>query len=297
MRIAITGATGQLGRLVVDQLTARVPAGDVVALVRSPVKGADLGVERREADYDRPDTLGRALGGVDALLLISGNEVGRRVAQHRRVIEAARRAGVRRIVYTSALHADRSPLDIAPDHRATEADVAACGIPFTILRNGWYTENYTGSLGGALAHGVLLGSAGDARIASAARADFAAAAAVVAAGTGHEGRTYELAGDEAWTLADLAAKLSRQTARTIPYRDLPPAEYAAALAGAGVPVPFARAIAGWDVAAAQEALFDDGRQLSGLIGRPTTPLSASVADAVAAVGAGAGRANDPSSSR
>lgn len=282
MTIAITGATGQLGRLVVRQLQARVPASDLVALARSPAKASDLGIAVREADYDRPDTLGPALDGVGTLLLISSSEVGKRAAQHRSVIEAATRAGVQRIVYTSLLHADRSPIDLAVEHRATEADLKASGLPVTILRNGWYTENYDASLAAALANGALFGSAGAGRISSATRADFAEAAAVVVTGIGHEGKTYELAGDEAYTLADLAAELSRQAGREIPYRDLPEAEYAAALAGAGVPEAFARMIAGWDVAAAQGALFDDGRQLSALIGRPTTPLGTAVADALEA---------------
>lgn len=278
MTIAITGATGQLGRLVVQQLAARVPASDLVALVRSPARAADLGIAAREADYERPETLGPALAGVDTLLLISSSEVGKRAAQHRNVIEAATRAGVKRVVYTSLLHADRSPLDLAVEHRATEADLKASGLPFTILRNGWYTENYAASIAAALANGALFGSAGAGRIASATRADFAEAAAVVVTGIGHDGKSYELAGDEAYTLADLAAELSRQTGRAIPYRDLPEAEYAAALAGAGVPEGFARMIAGWDAATAHGALFDDGRQLSALIGRPTTPLRAAVAD-------------------
>ncbi len=280
MSIAVTGATGHLGRLVVARLAERVPASEIVALVRTPARAADLGVAAREADYDRPETLGPALAGVETLLLISGSVPGKRVAQHRHVIEAARRAGVGRVVYTSALHADRSPLDIAPDHRAAEADLTASGVPYTILRHGWYTENYTGSIPGALAGGALLGSADGARIASATRADYAEADAVVLTTPGHEGRTYELAGDEAWTLPHLAAELSRQTGREIPYRDLPPEEYARVLVSVGLPERLAHAIAGWDVAAAQGALFDDSRTLSRLVGRPTTPLSTAVADAL-----------------
>lgn len=280
MTIAVTGATGHLGRLVIHRLAGKVPASDVVALARSPEKAAGLGVQVRAADYDRPETLGPALAGVDTLLLISANEVGKREAQHRNVIQAARDAGVGRIVYTSLLHADTSPLSLAGEHAATEAAVRASGIPFTILRNGWYTENYTGSIPGALAGGAFLGSAGEGRISSATRADFADAAVAALTGAGHEGRTYELAGDEAWTLAGLAAEVSRQTGRTIPYKNLPEAEYAAALAGFGLPQGLAQAIAGWDAGASQDALFDDSRQLSALIGRPTTPLSAAVADAL-----------------
>lgn len=280
MTIAIAGATGQLGRLVVASLKQKVPADRLVALARSPEKGADLGVAVREADYERPETLGPALAGVDTLLLISSSEVGKRAAQHSGVIEAATRAGVKRIVYTSLLHADRSQIDLAVEHRTTEAELKASGLGYTILRNGWYTENYEGSIHGAVATGALIGSAGDGRISSATRADLAEAAAVVLTSEGHEGKSYELAGDEAYTLADLAAELSRQTGRAIPYRNLPEAEYAAALAGAGLPEPVAGMIAGWDVATAAGALFDDGRQLSALIGRPTTPLRTVVADAL-----------------
>jgi NAD(P)H dehydrogenase (quinone) len=278
--IAITGATGQLGRLVVEKLKVRAPASEIVALARSPQKATDLGVTVREADYDRPETLERALAGVDALLLISSSEVGKRAAQHHAVIEAAKKAGVRRIVYTSLLHADTSPLNLAEEHLATEAGLKASGIPYTILRNGWYTENYTSSIPGALAGGAFLGSAGEGRVSSATRADFAEAAVAVLTTEGHEGKTYELAGDEWWTLSDLAAEISRQAGREIPYRDLPEEEYAAALEGFGVPEGFARMIAHWDVGASRGALFDDGRQLSKLTGRPTTPLSAAVADAL-----------------
>lgn len=281
MTIAVTGATGQLGRLVVQQLKTRVPTSDLVALVRTPAKATALGVAVRQADYEEPGSLLSALAGVDTLLLISSSEVGKRAAQHHNAIEAAKQAGVRWIVYTSLLHADRSTIDLAAEHRVTEAELKASGVPVTILRNGWYTENYASSLSAALANGTLLGSAGDGRISSAARADFAAAAAVVLTSKGYEGKTYELAGDEAFTLGDLAAELSRQTGRDTPYRDLPEAEYAAALAQAGLPKPLAKMIAGWDTAVAHGALFDDGRQLSALIGRPTTTLRSSVADMLA----------------
>jgi NAD(P)H dehydrogenase (quinone) len=281
MTIAITGATGQLGRLVIDKLKAKVPASEIIALVRTPAKAADLGVAAREADYTRPETLDQALAGVDTLLLISSNEVGQRAVQHRNVIEAAKRAGVRRIVYTSLLRADTTPLtSLADEHRATEADLKALGIPFTILRNGWYTENYTQSVGGAVAGGAFIGSAGDGRISSAARADYAEAAVAVLTGEGHAGRTYELAGDDAYTLADLAAEISRQTGKGIPYRNLPEADYAKTLVGFGLPEGMAHHIASYDIGTAQGALFEDGRQLSRLIGRPTTPLSAAVAEAL-----------------
>lgn len=281
MTIAITGATGQLGRLVVAQLKAKVPAAQIVALVRSPAKAAELGIAARAADYAKPETLAGALPGIETLLLISSSEIGQRAAQHRHVIDAAKAAGVKRIVYTSVLHADTSELDLAVEHRDTESALRAAGIPFTVLRNGWYTENYTGSVKGALAGGTFIGSAGEGRISSATRADFAAAAVAVLTSAGHDGKTYELAGDDSYTLADLAAEISRQTGKAIPYKNLPEADYAAALAGFGLPQALAKAIAGWDIAASRGALFDAGRQLSALIGRPTTPLATAVAAALA----------------
>ena len=281
MTIAVTGATGHLGRLIIDALLQRAPGTALVALARHPDKVATPGVAARQADYTRPDTLAAALQGIGTLMLISSSEVGQRTVQHANVIAAARAAGVQRIVYISLLHADRSPLSLAVEHRQTEADLRASGIAHTLLRNGWYTENYTGSIPSALQHGAFIGSAQNGRISSAARADYAAAAAVVLTTPGHDGQTYELAGDHAYTLADLAAEVSRQTGRTLPYRDLPRADYAAALVGAGLPAALADAIASWDADAAQGALFDDGRALSRLIGRPTTPLADSVRQALA----------------
>lgn len=280
MTIAVTGATGQLGRLVIEKLKAKLPSSEIVALARQPEKAGDLGVAVREADYERPDTLDAALAGVDTLLLISSSEVGRRVPQHLNVIEAAKRAGVKHIIYTSLLHAETSPMGLAEEHRTTESALKASGLPYTVLRNGWYTENYTASVGGALAGGALIGSAGEGRISSATRADFAEAAVAVLTGKGHEGQVYELAADEPYTLADLAAEVSRQSGRTIPYKNLPEAEYAAALAGFGLPEVFAQMLAHYDVLASQGALFDNSRTLSKLIGRPTTPLSAAVAEAL-----------------
>lgn len=276
MTIAITGATGQLGRHVITQLRQHIPASGIVALVRSPEKAADLGVAARQADYTRPATLEAALQGIDTLLLISGNEIGQRAAQHANVIAAARQSGVKHIVYTSLLRADTSSLNLAPEHAETEKMLKASGITWTILRNGWYTENYTASIPAALALGAFYGSAGEGRIASAARADYAAAAVAVLTSTGHEGKTYELAGDQAYTLADLAAELSAQAGKPIPYMNIPETDYASALVKAGLPAGFAAAIASWDTGAAQGALFDDGHQLSRLIGRDTTPLSQSV---------------------
>ena len=280
MTIAITGATGALGRLVLQQLAARRPNETVVALARSPEKLTQAGVEGRRFDYNDAATLAPALAGVTTLLLISSSEIGRREAQHRAVIAAAKAAGVGHIVYTSLLHADRSPLSLADEHLATEAALRESGIAWTILRNGWYTENYMGSVPPAVARGAFVGSAGEGRISSAARQDYAEAAAIVLTGSGFEGKVFELAGDEAYTLADLAAELSRQSGREIPYVNMPEADYAGALAGFGLPGPLAQAIASYDAKVAEGALLDDGRELSRLIGRPTTPLSASIADAL-----------------
>jgi NAD(P)H dehydrogenase (quinone) len=281
--IAITGSTGKLGRLAIEQLKAKLPGAELIALARTPAKAANLGVAVRPADYSDPASLELALAGVQALLLVSSNEIGSRVAQHRNVIAAAKKSGVRWIVYTSLLHADTSAIvSLADEHLATEADLKASGLTFTILRNGWYTENYTASVPGAVAGGAFLGSAGDAKISSAARADYAEAAAVVLSSTQHQNKVYELAGDHAYTLAELAAEISRQTGKSIPYKNLSEADYAAALVGVGLPAPVAQAFAAFDAGAAQGALFDDGGQLAKLIGHPSTPLAASVSAALKA---------------
>ena len=277
MTIAVTGATGQLGRIVVAKLTEKVAPGEIVALARDPNKAADLGVAVRQADYDRPETLEPALAGVDTLLLISGSEVGKRASQHANIIAAAKAAGVGRIVYTSLLHADTSSLGLADEHRATEAALKASGIPFTLLRNGWYTENYAGSIASAAQSGTLYGSAGEGRIASATREDFAEAAVAAATDDRHVGKVCELAGDERFTLAELAAEIARQTGKPVTYMNLPAADYVKALEGAGLPAPVAQAVAGYDAETAKGALDDESRQLSALIGRPTTSLSAAVA--------------------
>lgn len=282
MTIAITGATGQLGRLVVQKLKEKINPGDIVGLVRSPEKAADLGITVRAADYTQPATLEAALQGIDTLLLISGNDIGHRTAQHANVINAAKKSGVKRIVYTSLLRADTSSLSLAPEHAQTEAQLKQSGLVYTILRNGWYTENYTGAIAPALAHGALYGSAKDGKISSAPRADYADAAVAALTGTGHDGKIYELAGDTSYTLTQLAAEVSRQTGKDIPYRDIPEADYAAALKGAGLPEGLATAIASWDVGVSHGALYDDGRQLSKLIGRPTGSLQDAVAAALKA---------------
>jgi len=272
--IAVTGATGQLGRLVIEALLKKVPAEQIVAAVRSPEKAADLaakGVTVRKADYSQPDTLMPAFSGVDRLLLISGSEVGQREAQHKAVINAAKSASVKFIAYTSLLHADSSPLGLGVEHRATEALLQASGIPFALLRNGWYTENYAASIAPALTHHAFIGSAGEGRIASAARRDYAEAAAEVISRDDQAGKIYELAGDDSYTLTEFAAEIARQSGEQVEYVNLSPAEFAAALKGAGLPDGLAEMLADSDKGASQGGLFDDSRSLSKLIGRATTP--------------------------
>ncbi|HDU3666956.1 TPA: SDR family oxidoreductase [Klebsiella aerogenes] len=276
--IAITGATGQLGQHVLHDLLKTVPASQIVAIVRNPAKAQALsqqGVTVRQAEYGDEAALTAALQGVDKLLLISSSEVGQRAVQHRNVINAAKAAGVKFIAYTSLLHADTSPLGLAGEHIETEQMLADSGIPYALLRNGWYTENYLASAPPALEHGVFIGAAGEGKIASATRADYAAAAHVIA-GEGHAGKVYELAGDNAWTLSELAAELSKQSGKNVVYQNLSEADFAAALKNVGLPSGLADMLADSDTGASKGGLFDDSRTLSKLIGRPTTSLADSV---------------------
>ncbi|GAA1643438.1 NAD(P)H-binding protein [Catellatospora bangladeshensis] len=280
MSIFVTGASGQLGRLVVEGLLARVPADQVTAVVRDRAKAAPLaerGVRVHVADYDVPETFAGLFGPGDRVLLVSGSELGKdRVAQHRAVIDAAAVAGVALLAYTSAPGSLTAAL--ADDHRATERVVLDSGLPYTLLRNNWYHEVITGGLGPVLAHGAVVQAAGDGRTASASRADYAAAAVAVLTGDGHQNRTYELNGDTAWSYAEYAAELSRQTGREIAYNDVTPEIYEAILVRAGLPEPLAVVLAEVDVSVSKGELAGAGDDLSRLIGRPTTPL----ADAVAA---------------
>lgn len=281
--IVITGATGQLGRLVVDSLLERVPAERVAVAVRSPAKAADLaarGVEVRQADYARPETLEPALAGAERLLLISGNEVGQRVPQHRAVVEAAGRAGVRLLAYTGALGGDAAGFRLADEHKATEAAIRESGIPFVFLRNGWYTEVYTAQLPVVLEHGAVVGSSGDGRVASAARRDYAEAAAVVLATEGHENAVYELSGDTAWSFPEYAAEVAAQSGRPVVHRNVSPEEHLRILLAAGLPQPFAEILVDVDAGIARGELAHTPGDLSRLIGRPTTPLADSVAAAL-----------------
>lgn len=281
--IAITGATGQLGRLVISSLLNKIPADDIIAIVRSVEKAKDisaLGVNVRQADYNQPASWDAALQGAEKVLLISSSEIGQRVQQHRAVIDAAQRVGVKLLAYTSVLHADTSVLGLADEHRETEAAINASGVPFTLLRNGWYTENYAMGIGAALSLGAVYGCGSDGRISSASRADYAEAAAVVLTRDGQAGKVYELAGDTSYTLSEFAAEISQQSGKSIPYINLPEAEYKKALLGAGLPESLAELLANSDTGVSKGALFDNGQQLSGLIGRPTSPWQVAVRDAL-----------------
>lgn len=288
MKIAVTGATGLLGKLVVKKLKEKVPPGDIIALARSVEKARDLGVETRPFDYEKTAILKPALKGVETLLLISASGLDDRFRKHENAIRAAKESGVKWIVYTSLLHADRSSLDLAREHKATEKVLKESGVPFTILRNGWYTENYTSSVPGALKGGAFAGCAGNGKISSAARADYADASVAVLTGKGHQGKTYELAGDHAYTLSDLAAEISRQSGRDIPYKNLSEKEYAEMLLGFGLPKDAAEAVAGWDSGASKGDLYDGSHVLSQLTGKPTTPMSVSVSEVIHAQSADQG---------
>ncbi|WP_328298318.1 SDR family oxidoreductase [Streptomyces sp. NBC_00435] len=287
MSIVVTGATGALGRLVIDELLAGgVPAGEIAAVVRDEEKAAPLaarGVELRIADYNAPETLTGAFRSGDRVLMISGSEVGHRVSQHAAVIDAAKEAGVAQFAYTGILGGPEADFALAAEHRATEELVLASGLPHTFLRNGWYTENHTGNLAPVLAHGVVLSNAGEGRVASAARADYAAAAAAVVTGDGHLGKAYELSGDVAWSFAEYAAAVAAASGREIAYNPVTPEAHLAVLTGAGVPAPFAEILVDVDLAVARGRLAGTSGDLARLIGRPTTPMERTVAEAVAAV--------------
>ncbi|CAL9456750.1 MULTISPECIES: SDR family oxidoreductase [Streptomyces] len=282
MSIVVTGASGKLGRHVVEQLLEKVPAGQVTAVVRSPEKAAGLaerGVRVAVADYNAPETFDGLFAAGDKVLLISGNEFDKgRVRQHSVVIDAAKAAGVALLAYTSAPGSLTAAL--ADDHRGTERALLDSGVPYVLLRNGWYHENYTENLAPVLEHGAVVAAAGEGRVSSASRADYAAAAVAVLTGEGHENTTYELGGDEAWSFAEYAAELSRQTGREIVYNPVTPEALTGILAGAGVPEPVAAVFAGVDAAIAKGELVVDSGDLSRLAGRPTTPLAEAVAAAL-----------------
>ncbi|QSQ24350.1 SDR family oxidoreductase [Pyxidicoccus parkwayensis] len=274
--MVITGATGRLGRFVVEGLLKKLPANQIAVVARNPDKAKDWasrGVQVRKADYSQPETWAGVFSKGDTVLLISSSEVGQRRKQHQAVVDAAVRAGVRLLAYTSILHADTSRMVLAGEHLDTEKAIRASGLPFVFLRHSWYLENYTEAAKRTLAQGVLRGCAKDGRVAPALRQDYADAAVEVLTGTGHENQVYELAADQGFTLAELAAELSRQSGTSVPYQDLPPAEFSAVLQQAGLPKGYADVLANADEGIARGDLDDTSRTLSRLIGRPTTSLA------------------------
>jgi len=276
--IGITGANGNLGQLVIKGLLRIIPATQIVAAVRNPEKAGNLqvlGVQLREADYDRPETLTEAFKGLDKLLLISAVQPGERFRQHRAVIDAAKRAGVKLIAYTSLLRADTSGLILAGEHLQTEKYLRSSGMDFVLLRNGWYLENHTEALASALSHAAIMGSAGQGRFASA-----SGAAVTVLTQPGHAGRTYELAGDQTYSMLELAEEVSKQAGRDIAYNDLPPSEYEALLLSLGLPKMIVDVVIDADVKSSKGELDSASDDLSKLLGRNTIPLSEAVRSAL-----------------
>lgn len=278
----VTGTTGNLGGFVLDELLAKVEPSRIIAFARDPAKLADYaakGVVVRAADYDAPDDLPAAFEGVDRLLLVSGNALGERPRQHANVINGAKAAGVSYMAYTSILDCENTPITLGAEHLATEQSLADSGLSYDLLRNGWYNENYIGSLAAQVEQGVITGAQGDGRISSASRADMAAGAAEILV-NGPGGNIYNLAGDESWTMADFAAEVGRQSGKDIAYQNMGEADYAASLEAVGLPDFIAAVVANSGFATSLGALEDDGRTLSGLIGRPTTPISETIAAAL-----------------
>jgi NAD(P)H dehydrogenase (quinone) len=288
MTIVVTGATGQLGRLVVEALLKRsFPAEEIVATGRDTSRLDDLadqGIRVRRADYSDPDSLDAAFAGADRVLLVSGSEVGQRVAQHQNVIDAATRAGVDLLAYTSIANADHTSLKLAVDHQETEKAIVGSGLSYALLRNSWYLENYTDQLSAYVEHGAVLGSAGNGRVSAATRADYADGAAAVLLGESQAAAIYELGGDQAFSLAELAAQIGKVTGVDVSYQDLPVADYIGALVGAGLPEPYAAALAESDLGLARGDLQVTSGELARLIDRPTISMPEAVQEAAAAAG-------------
>ncbi|MBP2327640.1 NAD(P)H dehydrogenase (quinone) [Kibdelosporangium banguiense] len=284
MSIVVTGANGLLGRLVIaDLLESGVPAADIRAVVRSLDKGVGLGVALHVADYDNPETFAGAFQAGDRVLLISGTDVGRRAAQHGVVIDAAKAAGVAQLAYTSVLGGPEADFVLAADHRATEQLILDSGLPYTFLRNGWYSEMYFQDFAGIVQRGEIVnGVTPDGRIATATREDFAAAAAVVLTGDGHVNKAYELSGDVAWTFKEFADEITQQTGKPVTHQYLPPAENKQLLVSLGIPEGFADLLVDVDDAINRGKLAGTSGDLSRLIGRPTTPIAETIAQAAQA---------------
>jgi NAD(P)H dehydrogenase (quinone) len=279
---AVTGATGKLGRLVLDEMLRKVAPGDVVALARDPAALSDYamkGVQVRQADYDDPASLDAALQGVDRVLLISGNAVGQRGRQHGNIIEAAKKAGAGYLAYTSILNARESKLALAPEHKETEEILEQSGLNHDVLRMPWYSDNYVGGIAPAVEHGAIYGASGEGRFSTASRADLAAGAAAALV-NGKGGDIYELAGDESWTMDQFAAEVSKHSGKPVKYVNQSEADYTKTLEGNGLPPPVAALLASTSYLAGEGQLFNDERQLSKLSGRPTTPIGETIRQAL-----------------
>lgn len=280
-KILVTGATGQLGSLIVQHLRRRAPDVQVIAGGRrtATIEGA----EYRHVDYDRPDTLDAAMEGVTRVVLVSGSEAGKRIPQHRAVIDAAARAGVKLLAYTSILNADRNPMQLAQEHRGTEQALAEGRVPYVLCRNGWYSENYLGSAPVAIQYGVLMSASGKGRLSTATRNDYAEGAAALILRDDHQpGQAYELAGSTSFDKHEFAQMLTRLSGKPVAVEDLSEADYAASLLQAGLPEPFARILADSDAKSGEGWLFDDSRTLEKIIGRPTTPIEVTLQEALRA---------------
>ena len=281
-KYAVTGATGKLGRLVLDELLLQANPADIVALARDPtaLQAYDQkGVEVRRADYDDPASLAAALAGVDRVLLISGNAVGERERQHGAMIDAAKAAGVSYLAYTSILNAQASKLALAGEHAATEKLLEKSSLNHDLLRMPWYSENYTGALAPSIEHGAIYGATGDGKLSTATRKDLAAAAAGALLNS-PGGKTYELAGDHPWTMSEFAQEVSRQAGKPVQYVNQTESDYAKTLESVGLPPPVASMLASTSYLAGEGELYSESKDLSTLAGRPSTPIGETIAEAL-----------------
>ncbi|MEH7097729.1 SDR family oxidoreductase [Neobacillus vireti] len=275
MKLLVTGATGKLGTKVVDTLLKAIPASELAVSVRNPEKAEGLrnrGVEVRQGDFDQPETLDQAFTGIDRLLIISAdgdNET--RIRQHTDAVQAAERAGVKFIAYTSLANATESKNLMAPPHVATEAAIIKTGIPYSFLRNNWYLENEMGSIQGALAGAPWVTSAGEGKVGWALQQDYADAAAAVLLGNGHENSVYELSGP-LLTQAELASELGAVLGKEIPVQQVSDEKYAEIMKGLGLPDFVIPIVVGIQESIRNGSLDVESNDFEKVLGRPVTPI-------------------------
>ena len=280
MSIVITGASGHLGRGVVEEALQRVDAADLILVTRHPdalAEDAERGAQVRHGDFTDPAGLGEAFAGGERLLLISSSVIGpERVAQHHTAIDAAVAAGVRFIAYTSIVNpSDENPAAVAPDHKATEDKLRSSGVEWAFLRNSIYADLEADNLAAAQATGTLVTNAGNGRIAYLARADAAAAAAAVIMGSGHEGKAYDITGPELLDADDRAAVFAAIAGTPVEVVHVDDEAYAAGLAEAtGLPIEAGRLYASFGRAAREGRLDASSDALERLTGRRGTSLRA-----------------------